>query len=204
MVSTSSAIIQDIDDMRKSRPAILTFFYCDFREERKRDLRGLLSSLLVQLCHQSDSCCDLLSKLFSDNGNGSQHASDAALVGCLKNILKLPRRNPIYLIVDALDECPNPPVRLTPRKEVLCFLEELINSIPNLRICVTSRPETDIKLVLDRLTSYTIPLHDERRQIDDINGYITWFVNNDEGMQEWTREVKDHVIDVLTRKADGM
>jgi len=204
MVSASSAIIQDIDDMRKSRPTILMFFYCDFKEERKRDLRGLLSSLLVQLCHQSDSYCDLLSKFFSEHGNGSQHASDATLVQCLKNILKLPRRNPIYLIVDALDECPNPPVRLTPRKEVLRFLEELINSIPDLRICVTSRPETDIKLVLDHLTSYTISLHGERRQVDDINDYIRWFVNNDEGMQGWTREVKQHVIDVLIRKADGM
>jgi hypothetical protein len=74
--------------MRKSRPAILTFFYCDFKEEQKRDLRGLLSSLLVQLCNQSDSYCDLLSKFFSDHDNGSQHASDAALVRCLKNILE--------------------------------------------------------------------------------------------------------------------
>ena len=40
IVSASSAIIGDIDNMRKSRPAILTFFYCDFKEEQKRDLRG--------------------------------------------------------------------------------------------------------------------------------------------------------------------
>src|ERR1700730_2311417 len=128
MMSASSAIIQDIDDMRKSQPAILTFFYCDFREERKRDLRGLLSCLLLQLCRQSDSYCDLLSKFFSDHEHGSQHASDAALVRCLKNILELPRQHPVYLIVDALDECPNPPVRLPHRKEVLHLLEELIGS----------------------------------------------------------------------------
>src|ERR1700730_8432554 len=173
MVSASSAIIQDIDDMRKCRPAILTFFYCDFKEERKRDLRGLLSSLLVQLCHQSDSYYGLLSKLFSDNGNGSQHASDAALVRCLKNILKLPRQHPVYLIVDALDECPNPPAKLRPRREVLHLLEELIGTkIPNLHICVTSRPEADIIAVLGALPSQSISLHDEGRQRDDIDNYI--------------------------------
>jgi hypothetical protein len=204
-MSASSAIIQDIDDMRKSRPAILTFFYCDFREERKRDLRGLLSSLLVQLCHQSDSYYDLLSKLFSDNGNGSQHASDAALVGCLKNILKLPRQHPVYLIVDALDECPNPPAKLPPRQEVLHLLEELIDSkIPNLHICVTSRPEADIMDVLGSLPSQSISLHDEGRQRDDIDNYIKSVINNDRGMRRWKLQDKQYVIDVLTKNANGM
>jgi len=57
----SSSVIQDIDSMRKFGLASLAFFYCDFREEQKKDFRGLLSSLLVQLCHQSDSYCDILS-----------------------------------------------------------------------------------------------------------------------------------------------
>jgi hypothetical protein len=205
MVPASSAIIQDINDMRKSQPAILTFFYCDFREERKRDLRGLLSSLLVQLCHQSDSYCDLLSEFFSDHRNGSQHASDAALVRCLKNILELPRQHPVYLIMDALDECPNPPVKLPPRKEVLDLLEELIDSkIPNLHICVTSRPEADITDVLGSLPSQSISLHDEGRQRDDIDNYIKSVVNNDRGMRRWKLQDKQYVINVLTENANGM
>jgi hypothetical protein len=205
MVLASSAIIQDINTMRKSYPAALMFFYFDFKEEQKRDLRGLLSSLLVQLCRQSDSYYDLLSNLFLEHEGGSRHASDAALLRCLNDILKLPREHPVYLVVDALDECLDPPVKLSPRKKVLNFLEELVGSKNlNLRICVTSRPESDITVVLNRLTCHTISLHDERRQIDDINDYITWFVNNDEGMREWTTEDKQHVIDVLTRKAGGM
>jgi hypothetical protein len=205
MVSASSAIIRDIDDMRKSRPAILTFFYCDFREEQKRGLRGLLSSLLVQLCDQSDSCCDILSKFFSEHRNGSQHASDAALVRCLKDIMEFPRHHPVYLIVDALDECPNPPAKLPPRKKVLDLLAGLIDSkIPNLHICVTSRPEADIKDVLHPLTSHSISLHDEGRQKDDINNYIKSVINNDRGMQWWKLQDKQYVIDVLTKNANGM
>ena len=49
--SSSSTIIENIDSMRKSGLASLAFFYNDFREDEKRDLRGLLSSVLVQLCH---------------------------------------------------------------------------------------------------------------------------------------------------------
>ena len=191
--------------MQGSYPAALMFFYCDFKEEQKRDLRALLSSLLVQLCRQSDSYNDLLSNFFEEHESGSQHASDAALLRCLKDILKHPRKHSIYLIVDALDECPNSAVTLPPRKKVLNLLEDLVSSkIQNLRICVTSRPESDITVVLDRLAFHTISLHDERQQIDDINDYITWFVDNDEGMRDWTTEDKQHVIGILTRKADGM
>jgi hypothetical protein len=140
------------------------FFYCDFREEQKRNLRGLLSSLLVQLCYQSDSYFDLLSKFFSEHRNGLQRASDATLVRCLKDIMESPTRHPVYLIVDALDECPNP-VKLPPRKKVLDFLAELINSkFSNLHICVTSRPEADIIDVLHPLTSQSVSLHEEGKQ----------------------------------------
>jgi hypothetical protein len=203
-MSASSAIIQDIDEMRKSRPAAVMFFYCDFKDEQKRDLRGLLSSLLVQLCYQSDSYYGLISKVFSEHRNGSQHASDAALVRCLKDIMESPRRHPVYLIVDALDECPNP-VELPPRKKVLNFLVELINSkIPNLHICVTSRPEADIIDVLHSLTSHSISLHDEGRHSDDIKNYVKSVVNDDRRMRRWKPQDKQYVIEVLTKNANGM
>jgi hypothetical protein len=110
------------------------------------------------------------------------------------------------MIVDALDECPNLPVVLTPRQEVLHFLQELVESISNLHVCVTSRLDVDINIkpVLDHLPSYVIFLHEEPQQIDDINGFITWFVDNDEGMQGWTSEVKKQAIDALASGANGM
>src|SRR5882757_261359 len=95
----SSSIIQDIISMQKAGLASLAFFYCDFREDQKKDLRGLLSSLLVQLGHQSDSYFDILFKFYSEHANGSRHPSDDALVGCLKNLLEIPGLAPVYFIV---------------------------------------------------------------------------------------------------------
>ena len=148
--------------MRKAGLASLAFFYCDFREDQKKDLRGLLSSLLVQLCHQSDSYSGILSKFYSEHANGSRHPSDDVLERCLMDLLKLPGHAPVYLIVDALDECPNTSSIPSPRDEVLSLIEEFIKSqIPNLRMCVTSRPETDIKDVLDPLVLHATSLHNE-------------------------------------------
>ena len=191
--------------MRKAGLASLAFFYCDFREDEKKDLRGLLSSLLVQLCHQSDSYCDMLFKFYSEHAKGSRHPSDDALVECLKDLLKLPGLAPVYLIVDALDECPNTSAIPSPRDEVLNLLEELIKSqFPNLRICVTSRPETDIKDVLDPLIFRSVSLHDESGQKKDIEDYIKSVINTHPKNRRWKAEHKQLVIDVLTKKADGM
>jgi hypothetical protein len=95
MMLASSSIIQDIIAMQKAGLASLAFFYCDFREDRKKDLRGLLSSLLVQLCRQSDSYRDILFKFYSENAEGSQDPSDAELARCLTDLLKLPGHAPV-------------------------------------------------------------------------------------------------------------
>jgi hypothetical protein len=205
MVSDSSSIIDDVDGMRKLGLASLVFFYCDFREDRKKDLRGLLSSLLVQLCHQSDSYCDILSNLYSDHHNGSRQPSDDVLAKCLKEMIRLPRQAPVYIILDALDECPITSSLSTPRDTVLILVGDLVDSqVPKLRICVTSRPETDIKADLCPLAFHSISLHDAIGQMEDIENYIKSVVKTDRKMRRWNPADKQLVIEVLTSKADGM
>jgi hypothetical protein len=56
-------------------------------------------------------------------------------------MVSLPIQVPIYLIVDALDQCPNNPGMPASREEVLDLVNTLVSlRIPNLHICVTSRP----------------------------------------------------------------
>jgi hypothetical protein len=205
VTALSSSIIEDIDRMRKLGLASFAFFYCDFREDQKKELRGLLSSFLVQLCHQSDSYSDLLSNLYLEHSNGSRQPSNDALIKCVKESLKLPGQAPVYLIIDALDECPITSSVSSPRDKVLKLVEELIDSqVPNFHICVTSRPETDIKAVLDPLTFRSVSLHDEIGQMEDIENYIKSVVNTDRMMRRWKPGDKQLVIRVLTNKADGM
>jgi hypothetical protein len=107
--------------------------------------------------------------------------------------------------VDALDECPNTSALSSPREKILALLEDLIDlQLPHLRICVTSRPEADIKPVLDPLAFRSVSLHEERGQKEDIENYIKSVVNTNRRMQRWTPEHKQLVIDVLIERADGM
>ena len=180
MALASSTIIEDVESMRKSGLASLAFFYYDFREDGKKDLRGLLSSVLVQLCHQSDSYYQILSSFYSEHENGSQHPGDDELIRRLKDILKVPGQAPVYLIVDGLDECSNTPDTPSPREKVLMLIEDLVKlGLPNLRICITSRPELDIKIALEPLIFRSISLHDESEQKKDIENYIRSVVSTD-------------------------
>ena len=191
--------------MRKSGLATLAMFYYDFREDEKKDLRGLLSSILFQLCDQSDSYYDILASFYSTHRDGAQSPGDDELVRCLKDVLSLLGLAPVYLIIDALDECPNTSALSSPRLEVLTLLEDLVDSqLPNLRMCVTSRSEADIKPILEPLTFRSISLHDEQGQKEDIENYIKSVVNTNRNMRRWRPEHRQLVIDVLTERADGM
>ena len=204
-VSISSTIIEEIEAMRKFGRASLAIFFYDFREDQKKNLRGLLSSILAQLCCQSDSYCAILSKLYLEYDYGSRDPGNHSLVLHLKDLLGLSGQSPIFLIIDALDECPNTTALSSPREQVLVFIEDLIDSqFPNLRICITSRPEADIRTVLEPLTFRSISLHDERGQMEDIENYIKAMVNSNRKMRRWKPEHKQLVIEILTKRADGM
>ena len=183
----------------------MAFYYFDFRDKDKQNRRGLLSSLLCQLCAVSDPCHEILARLYSSHAGGTREPSDAALTQCLMDMLQLEAQLAIYIIVDGLDECPNNSGMPTPREKVLDFLENLIDyELPNVRICVTSRPEFDIRSVLEPLAPFRVSLHDETGQKKDIQDYVSAVVQSDRKMRKWRVPEKQLVIDTLSEKADGM
>jgi hypothetical protein len=122
-------------------------------------------------------------------------------------MLLVPDLRPTYLIIDALDESPNTSGIPSPRERVLQLVKELVElHIPNLRICVTSRPEIDIRDVLEPLTSRRVSLHDQSGQKKDIVDYVKSVIysNSEPIMRRWRTEDKELVIEVLSERADGM
>ena len=211
MLLASSAVIEDIRASQRSEQASLGYFYCDFRDYKEgsqKDLRGLLSSLLVQLGEESDAYWAILYDFYADPDRGSEAAIDEKLLGCLKNMLERSGQATVYIIIDAIDECPTTDVP-TPREKVLGFVEELVKLIsPRLRICVTSRPEEDISSALDSLKEFCsvthVSLERESGQAEDIAKYVEFYVNKDSKMKLWEEKDKRLVMEGLSEKADGM
>ncbi|KAH9037477.1 hypothetical protein EDB85DRAFT_2287858 [Lactarius pseudohatsudake] len=180
----SSVIIRDIKWMSDAGSVFLAYFYFDFKDKAKQDIRALSSSLLVQLSDQSDIFCDALFSLYSSHKQGSEQPTDESLLQCLKYMLTTVGPVPIYLVLDALDECPYGTGLPSPREKLLDLVDELVKlRLPTLRL---------------------LSLHDEGGQTRDIKNYVTDVVRSDRRMKRWRDEEKDMVIEKLAEKADGM
>jgi hypothetical protein len=183
----------------------MAYFYFDFRDAKKQHRRGLLSSLLLQLSAKSNPCYHIFSRLYFDHDEGAQQPSDDALFGCLMEMLNVRGQPAMYLVIDALDECPNISGMPTAREKVLEFLEDLVGlRLPHVHICVSSRPEFDIRSSLETLAPFRMLLDDESGQKADISGYINSIVHSDRRIRKWSAENKQLIIDTLSDKADGM
>ena len=203
----SSAIIQDIERISSAGLANMAYFFFDFKDIRKQDVRGFLSSILVQLCGQSILFYNILHELYLEHQDGSNQSGDNALKQCFEKMLKASRKIPMYIIIDALDESPDTSGLQSSREKILALIQELVGfDLPNLRLCITSRPEVDIRDVLEPLTSASsrISLHDEDGQRKDIANYISYVVCSDKKIKRWREKDKELVTETLLNRADGM
>jgi hypothetical protein len=184
--------------------ALVTYFYCDFSDRKKQEVTGLLTSIVSQLSAKSNACFNILFALYSQLDAGSRRPDDDALLRCLEKMLRAEEQSPIYIILDALDECPNDSGVEPLRDRVLKLVEKLVDlNLVNVRICAISRPEADIQAALASLTSHTVSLHDESGQMKDIANYVRSVVYSDQEMRRWRVEDKKIVISTLSQRADG-
>jgi hypothetical protein len=196
-----SAIIEEIKGMRTTGLATMAYYHFDIQDVKKQDRYGLLSSIVSQLSAQLDSCYKVLSQLFSNHAGGTRKPTTSSLTKCMKDMLSLSGLCPIYIVVDALDECPNFPGRPSTRDEVLELIKEFVDlKLPNLHLCVASRPEMDIRTVLEPLTTLKISLDDESGQTEHTVTirYIESVARSVQSMRTWKEEDKQLVVNRLS------
>jgi hypothetical protein len=203
----SSSVIEDVMTICETGSAIMAYFYFDFKDLNKQTCRDLLLSLVFQLSTHSGPCCDILHRFYETHENGIRQPRDETLKACLKEMLRLPGQGPIFIVLDALDESPDSTGFPSPRDEVLQLVKELVDlRLQELHICATSRPEVDIRAVLEPLAFHSFSLHDESGQKTDIAEYVRNVVNLSPSMamRRWRDDDKNLVIETLTERADGM
>jgi len=114
-------------------------------------------------------------------------------------MLEITGQGELYIVVDALDECQNLTGLRTTRQQVLDIIKELVDlKASHLHLCVTSRFEMDIRLVLEPLRPVSVPLHEEPGQKADIAQYVKEFVESDPKMRLWPEEKRKLVMRTLS------
>jgi len=194
-VLTSTAI-QYTFRHRRSNPRIgIAFFYFSFNDSSKQDVSGLLRAVLLQLSNQSNDTEINLTNLYDSYKPGEPPIP--ALLECVRQAIQ--KFQDVYLIVDALDECP----RYGARERVLETLIDFRNwSIHGLHILVTSRDEIDIRENLAPSSTEDISM--KNTGVDqDIAEFIQGHLERDRAMQKWSTH-RSQIQDVLTAKAGGV
>jgi hypothetical protein len=198
----SSSVIDHLETSYGSDPHIaVAYFYFSFRSEDKQNTENMLKSLIVQLCGGRPDTPQPLSDLQSYRDKHLQPSLEKlekTLQACVQDF------NSVYLVFDALDECP----RTTGEREKLLKLLGRVQkwSFENLHVLYTSRPEPDITAELLRLEPTTSVI-DLEMQREEMRGDIRIFIDKtmeSSNFSFWPPETKNYVKAALVDKADGM
>jgi hypothetical protein len=207
MWRNSSSIIEEVNH-NLSKSEIIVCYYFDSEKSDKRNFRGLLASLVMQLCESSKRHPESIPALYTKCRNGSDPPNEADLTQLLNRFLaELQAQFSIYIVIDGVDNCIEAESTEFPRKKVLKFLEDLVRSPRHskLNICITSSLKEDMEKSLKPLvagaSSRQVILHDEKGQMEDIKAYVAAFVRKH--IQTLPDKDKDYVIKTLSERAGG-
>jgi hypothetical protein len=206
----SSCIINALATNYSSKRSVI-YFYFDFKDEQKQSRSGLLSSLVFQLAANSRRCFDILTDTRArvQKMNGTMiskmhahaylHPTDEMLFECLESMLHA--SSEIFIILDALDECPE----AKRASDILPLLNRLVSlGITGLHLLVTSRPERDIRRCISPLSSHHLDLSNTHEHKEDLARFISHELLSSEHYEDWPLNVKSQAKEILVEKAKGM
>jgi WD40 repeat protein len=170
------------------------FYYFRYEEREKRSPAALLRSLIFQMASCLPQYCTKLLKL-AERGNFSKAESrvlwQKVLIGILEKV-SLPE--PIYWVIDALDECDSP-------QSIFALLSGLSNSTIPIRILITGRVQP-LEQHFERLAK-SVPIFKVSSSSEASRSDLRRFVEQEMEFVHCDPDYKPHVTQLLLRKANG-
>ncbi|KAH0533900.1 hypothetical protein FGG08_007482, partial [Glutinoglossum americanum] len=201
----SSIIIEHMKAYCGSKPRLaVAYFYFDFNDTEKQNAANCVSSLIAQLCSQVVDLPEKLKELYKRCNDGKQEAAIHDLKSALALFAETKELDDIFIVTDALDECPKNKEKEF-REELLELITEVKDwSTSNIHLLVTSRLEPDIEEALTPLlTARAISIQGSQVE-SDIKLHISSQLKTDPKLKQWPSEVKTEIEEALTAGANGM
>ncbi len=165
-----------------------------------QDLSQITAAFIKQLCRKRDTIPYWLLKFKHDSLSPSTVSKQESFIKLVEDL----DFNEVYVIIDALDECPE-----CERHHVIRFITEVVNCLCCVKIFVTSRRESDIVRAFEESSTRTIQIKTENVAAD-IESFVQSEVeklrNGYHGKKLYLTDdiLKAKIIQTLTEKADGM
>lgn len=193
----SSSVVADLEQSAALSPSLI-YFYFDFNDIEKQSLENAVRSLVAQLYHKRREVRAEVDTLFSSYDKRASQPSIAELRKVF--LMMLQQAGEIWIVLDALDECST----RDSTNGLLSWIKDLLKSDLHIHILVTSRPEIDIKSVIEGWArdEEIIPLSGQPVE-NDIKSYVQARIRK---VQRWKdrQDIQQEVETCLTKKAHGM
>ncbi|UKZ65142.1 uncharacterized protein TrAtP1_006338 [Trichoderma atroviride] len=199
----SSSVIKHLQDRHASKPSTaLAYYYFSFSDVKKQNVDGMLASLIKQICSRrpNKQLLDRLGEYMVKEQRPDTKTLGEALISSLFGY------SDVYVVIDALDECP----ALNERRERLLESVDsiLANAPDSLHVFLTSRREQDIDTQirphLSKSCKMEIDLLAHREILNrDIRHYIDSRLATKK-FKFWPENVKMKARESLFDKADCM
>jgi hypothetical protein len=124
-----SIIIRHLQTVFRAKNVAVLFIFCNYKESAKQTIPHLLASLLRQISQHCDAVSEHIRSLYREHVDRRDPSLDnvrATLTSAIGTYSK------VFVIVDALDECPGDGTRES-------LLKELRGLALSVRLLVTSR-----------------------------------------------------------------
>ncbi|KAJ7059439.1 hypothetical protein C8F01DRAFT_1231926 [Mycena amicta] len=185
-----------IEDLLVTPGSVLAYFYFYYGEANKQSPRGMLCSLISQLEEQLLHAPSPLLGLYQKLGSGAHEPSIPELTACLKSLVIALSARPIFIVVDAVDECAKP-------NDLAPILHDLLDSAHScMHVFVTSRPEDGVTKILRPLTTCELDLSSAIK--GDIALHLGHVLSKEHPFCSWKQVHRDRVFTHLLEHSDGM
>ena len=192
----SSTVIEDVRlQCEGAGNTALAVFYFSFSDNRQQSFESLLRSLVAQLGWKEPGW-SMLQREY-DKPDRSLLATEALEEILLSSIGKY---DYVFLVLDALDECPEIDEA---RRTMLEGLERLSGKASNLKLLATSRELQDIRERMSFLGVDFVPI--SKRSVDvDIGKYVGNELSRHLKLSRLNEDLKTLIMETFAGKADGM
>jgi ankyrin repeat domain-containing protein 50 len=145
-----------------------------------------------------------LKELYKRCNDGKRKADLPNLKAVLKHFAVAEELYDIFIITDALDECPKHGGREL-RNDLLGLITEIKSwSLSNIHLLVTSREESDIREALTPLLT-TSAISIQGCEVEaDIKKHIEYQLATDPKLKGWSKDLKTRIEATLVKGANGM
>jgi len=195
----SSTVIDHLQRQDDATSRVI-YYYFDFSDTKKQTVSSFLQSAVYQLIsHKSElntTISEPAAALFEKHNSGLSHATIGELVDVL--FAEVSRYSRVFLVIDALDECP-----LDQRELFFDAFSKTSVATLALSLFITSRKEPDIESALSETATYTICL--QGSDVDaDVRIHVSNAISQDKSLSRWKPAIREEILEAIVEGSHGM